>query len=237
MQAIILNSGTGSRMGCRTQNLPKCLLPLGEGHTVLSKQVDSLADNGIRDMVLTTGQFHDTIKSYLLHRYGDRYQFQFIHNDRFKTTNYIYSLHLIRDYINSDCILLHGDLVYESGVMRGLLRSPNRNTVLVSPGEELPEKDFKAHIAQGRILQIAINIFHDCKFLLPLYRLEYSFMKQWLEQINEYIAQDKIAVYAENALNDLLKTELTLLPHYYEGFCMEIDTEEDYSICLSRNAL
>ena len=39
MKALILNSGTGSRMGDLTRTHPKCMTEIGGGETILSRQL------------------------------------------------------------------------------------------------------------------------------------------------------------------------------------------------------
>ena len=53
MKAIILNSGTGSRMGDMTKESPKCLTELRENETILRKQIEILKDRGNNLLVLS----------------------------------------------------------------------------------------------------------------------------------------------------------------------------------------
>ncbi|MCI8324860.1 MAG: NTP transferase domain-containing protein, partial [Lachnospiraceae bacterium] len=57
MKALILNSGMGSRMGDRTSEHPKCMTEISPGETILSRQLNQLADIGIKEVVMTTGPF------------------------------------------------------------------------------------------------------------------------------------------------------------------------------------
>ena len=61
MKALILNSGLGSRMGVLTSEHPKCMTEISPRETILSRQLRQLADAGIRDVVITTGLFRDTL--------------------------------------------------------------------------------------------------------------------------------------------------------------------------------
>ena len=62
MKALILNSGLGSRMGEASAERPKCLTPLPDGETILSRQLKQLAAEGIAHAVITTGPFEDQIR-------------------------------------------------------------------------------------------------------------------------------------------------------------------------------
>ena len=47
MKALILNSGLGSRMGVLTSEHPKCMTEISARETILSRQLQLIADAGI----------------------------------------------------------------------------------------------------------------------------------------------------------------------------------------------
>ena len=57
MKALILNSGTGSRMGVLTSEHPKCMTEVSNRETILSRQLRMLSAAGIEEVVMTTGCF------------------------------------------------------------------------------------------------------------------------------------------------------------------------------------
>ena len=60
-KAIILSAGQGSRLGHMVDDKPKCLIDFN-GRTLLDRQLDTLAANGIGEAVVVTG-FHDELVS------------------------------------------------------------------------------------------------------------------------------------------------------------------------------
>ena len=54
MKAIILSAGQGGRLLPLTENLPKCLLPIGE-YTLLEHQLRGLSACGVTDVAVVTG--------------------------------------------------------------------------------------------------------------------------------------------------------------------------------------
>ena len=64
MKALILNSGMGKRMGLLTSRHPKCMTELLEGETILSRQLKLLQQQGIREIVITTGLFDQVLVDY-----------------------------------------------------------------------------------------------------------------------------------------------------------------------------
>jgi len=52
VKALILNSGTGSRMGAITNAQPKCMTKLITGETILGRQLCQLTEVGIKDVII-----------------------------------------------------------------------------------------------------------------------------------------------------------------------------------------
>ncbi len=227
MQAILLNSGQGTRMGTLTADKPKCLVELNRGETILYRQVKALTEQGIDEIVVTTGPFAEKIDEYLKTHFKG-VNFKLVYNSRYEETNYIYSMYLAADNISADVILMHGDLVFDYRLLTGILSSGYENTVLVNPDMKLPVKDFKGLIKDGLVRQIGVNLLgENCYFLMPMYRLDEGTFNKWLDEIGKFIAAGKEKVYAEEALNQILN-EVALYPFYYrDEVCFEIDDTDD----------
>ena len=150
MKAVILNSGMGKRMGEHTATRPKCLLEIGGGDTILSRQVRQLLSVGIASFLITTGPFAEKVEGHLERLYPGL-RVEFVNNPRHETTNYIYSLLLAGELLDEEILLLHGDLVFEDRVLQKLLGSPHEHAVLVNRVVDLPEKDFKGRLEGGLV--------------------------------------------------------------------------------------
>ena len=229
MKAVILNSGTGSRMGSQTENNPKCMVHLNDETTILSHQISCLKACGVDEFLITTGPFPGMISEYLTEMFPDT-KISYVESKLYKTTNYIYSMYLADSQLRDDILLLHGDIVCAEDLYRDVLNSDMKDTVIIDSSAPLPEKDFKGRISgDGHITRIGIDLDgSDCRFLLPVYKLSKSFMDSWMDEIKSFKERDDLKVYAENALNNLLPDKLRLLPFDKKGrFCMEVDTLED----------
>ena len=51
-------------------------------------------------------------------------------------------------------------------------------------------------------------------------------MQTWMEEIDNYIQQDKTNLYGEIAFNNVAD-KINLMPMHTTAFCMEIDDHED----------
>lgn len=226
-QVLILNSGSGSRMGELTRNNPKCLVELTGGETILSRQLRFLQALGMQEVIITTGPFGEQVREYLAELFP-QLGVSFVGNPRYLETNYIYSLLLAADLVDDELLLLHGDMVFEPVVLDKLMVADSGNWVLIKAQEALPEKDFKAEIRNGRIRKIGVDLFSpESVFLLPIYRLTKSAFQAWKREMKRFESENNLQVYAENALNNLL-ADLVLKPvELGEDFCMEIDDADD----------
>ena len=131
MQAIILTAGYGRRMHPLSDACHKALLPVGPS-TILGRIVDALVAIEIRDIVVVTGYRADDIRAFLKGRYPE-VQFDYVHNERFDTTNNIVSLSLALDRaaFDADILLIECDLLFDPELLRRLAAARSGNTALL----------------------------------------------------------------------------------------------------------
>lgn len=227
MIALLLNSGLGSRMGDETREHPKCMTSITEKETIISWQVKLLERVGITEAVVTTGHLSDMLEDYLL-SLDTPIRFHFVHNPRYRETNYIYSMYLAKELLSGhDVLSLHGDLVMHPAVMDKLAAS-NVSAVTVDTTLPLPEKDFKGRIREGRLMEVGVNVFgEDTVELQPAYRFLAADFDRWMQEIERFIHEGNDRVYAENAFNAAWE-EIPVYPLDVQGLlCAEIDNQQD----------
>lgn len=229
MKAIILNSGKGSRMGEITSEHPKCMTEIAPNETILSRQLRMLADYDVDEVVITTGLFQKKLMDYC-ESLDLPIKYTFVYNSEYEHTNYIYSIYLARQALEDDEILLmHGDLVFENAVLEKVLNSQS-SCMVVSSTIKLPEKDFKAVIADDKIVKVGIDYFNDAVAAQALYHLQKEEWKIWMDKIIEFCEKDQRSVYAENAFNEVSNQCMIHPVDVKDLLCGEIDTPEDLAI-------
>ena len=227
MKALILNSGSGTRMGTLTSQHPKCMTEISDRETILSRQLRMLAQAGITQTVITTGPFEETLIDYC-RGLELPMEFSFVHNPDYASTNYIYSIYLTRELLDDDILLMHGDLVFEDAVLDALLDS-EVSCMAVSTTLPLPEKDFKAVVRDGKIVQVGIEFFQEAVAAQPLYFLRREDWRLWLNEIASFCERGETNCYAENALN-ALDGACPIAPlDVREQLCAEVDDPADLS--------
>ncbi len=232
MKALILNSGTGSRMGVLSSQHPKCMTEISSRETILSRQLRMLSEAGVTQAVITTGPFEEALADYC--RSLDLpLEVTFVHNPDYAQTNYIYSIYLAREHLDEDILLLHGDLVFENAVLDAMLACEG-SCMAVSTTQPLPEKDFKAVIRNGQVVKVGVEFVQDAAAAQPLYLLRREDWRRWLDEIEKFCQRGERCCYAEKALN-VLDGACQILPLDVEDMlCSEVDNPEDLSLVSAR---
>ncbi|MBO4473833.1 MAG: phosphoenolpyruvate mutase [Clostridiales bacterium] len=228
MKALILNSGLGSRMGVLTSEHPKCMTEISSKETILSRQLNQIAEAGIEEVVMTTGYYDKVLVNYC---FGLELplRFTFVKNPIYDQTNYIYSIYCAREYLDDDIILMHGDLVFEPEVFSRIVSSPV-SCMTVSSTLPLPEKDFKAVVRDGMVMKVGVGFFNEAMEAQALYKLNRADWKVWLDKIIEFCENENTKVYAENALNELEGAANIHALDVENLLCSEIDNPEDLAV-------
>lgn len=227
MQAVILASGLGSRLRPLTDKAPKPLIQVGES-SILKKIVDSLIEHEIKDIIVTTGYLEDQIKDFF--KAYPELNVEFVKNDIYDKTNYIYSIWLAQDKIKRDFLLFHSDLVFDKCLIKKVIDHP-KSGVLINKKTELLKKDFKARVLENRIKEIGVKLFDSDSYnCIPIYKFLYNDWLTFLESIDYSIKQGDVKCYAEDVFNKISE-KLEIVPIFFEDeFAMEVDDFEDLEI-------
>ena len=151
MRAIILAAGRSTRMLPLTQDIPKCLLPIGE-ETILEYQLRLIRGNGISDIIIVNGFAAENVEK--IAGNGIIY----IYNKNFLTTNSIYSLFLAKDYLDSDVLLLNSDILVNKKLMSMLVDENFSNAIIVDFNKKLYDGEMNVKTSNGFVVEIGKNI-------------------------------------------------------------------------------
>lgn len=225
MKALILNSGLGSRMGDLTKEKPKCMTKIKENETIVSRQLQQLSEQGINEVVMTTGPFEGELKKHC-QELELPIKISFIQNPVYKDTNYIYSIYGAKELLHDDIVLMHGDLVFDEMVLKNVCKS-EKSCMTVSSTVPLPEKDFKAVLNNGKIQKVGIEFFDNAVAAQPLYKIKKEDWEIWLNNIVNFCENNNRKCYAENAFNEV-SDKCNIYPLDIKNeLCSEIDTLQD----------
>ena len=191
-----------------------------------------MIQNGFDEFIIVTGYRQQQIVDFLQTRYPER-KVTFIYNDRYESTNNIYSLWLTRPYVDGEeVLLLDSDIVFDPQIVAKLLGSDKADALALNR-HELGAEEIKV-IADEE--QKVVEISKVCS--IP-------------EAIGESIGIEKMSATYTKALFQELETMITvegldnifyeraferLIPQGYsfyvidttEFFSAELDTVEDF---------
>jgi len=108
MKAVILAGGKGSRLRPYTTHFPKPLMPVGD-QPILEIVINQLKENGIKDIIITTGHMEGLIRSFFNDgkKLGVNIKYS-LESDPLGTAG---PLDLVRDDLNDTFILMNGDVL------------------------------------------------------------------------------------------------------------------------------
>jgi choline kinase len=157
VKGIVLAAGPGRRLHPLTTALPKTLLPLANGRTILDLALTNLRSVGVGEVVVVTGFAAERVRERvadLERRHGVRLELVF--NDRADTWNNAYSLWLAREALRDGALLVNGDTVHPVAVEERLLAARGADVLLaVDRQKKLGDEEMKVLLGEdGRVRRI-----------------------------------------------------------------------------------
>ncbi|MBU1704673.1 MAG: phosphocholine cytidylyltransferase family protein, partial [Nanoarchaeota archaeon] len=116
MKAIILAAGIGRRLYPITETVPKSMIQLN-GKPIIQYKIDALKAAGIHDIVVVVGHLKEVLKASLPK------DITIIYNDKFRTTNNMYSLWLAREHTKDGFMLLNADVIHDNEIIRRVVEA------------------------------------------------------------------------------------------------------------------
>ncbi len=130
-KAIILSAGQGSRLGHLTDNKPKCLIDFN-GRTLLDRQLDALAANGVEEAVVVTGFRDDQIEAALKRRGDVSPRVRTIYNPFYKVADNLGSLFVAKAEIEGDVLVWNGDTLVSEELMARVVGNRDQQGICVT---------------------------------------------------------------------------------------------------------
>ncbi|MDZ4226374.1 MAG: CDP-glycerol glycerophosphotransferase family protein, partial [Patescibacteria group bacterium] len=186
MKAIILAGGMARRLKPVTDDLPKCLLPVG-GKTIIDRQIESLFAESVEEVVVVTGFKSELLEQHIRLNHPNK-NIRTVKNEQYETTGPAYSLWRARDILGeNETLYLNGDLVCDHAVIKDLIASSKTSATAVSRNKWDEEQ-----------VKVAINPDRSVKAL-----------GKWIgasESYGEFVGATKMSKEFGQALKQILET-------------------------------
>jgi len=153
MKAIILSAGQGSRLGHLVDDRPKCLIDFS-GRTLLDRQLDTLAANGVEEAVVVTG-FHDELVERAIAERSGGPRVRTVFNPFYKVADNTGSLFMAREELAGDCLVWNGDTLVSNALMRRVVANDRSGIcVTIDRKDAYDDDDMKVVEEGGRLKAI-----------------------------------------------------------------------------------
>ncbi len=155
MQLIVLSAGKGSRLPKKFRNKPKCLVELNSKPLLLYNKTFYQC---FKNKIIVTGY-----KQLYLKKIAEQIDFTCIRNDKFSTTNMVYSLFLTKKLIKQDVVIVYGDIIFNDIIYK--LLKPKKNILPVNVNWL---KNWKKRMSAREVLEDAENLIIEKNNLLEI---------------------------------------------------------------------
>ncbi len=137
-RAVIVAAGMGRRLSPYTDEMPKCMVPVGD-RPMLAWQLDAFRAHGVTEFVIVRGYLGDVLEA-RVGELGDG--IQFVDNADFRKNNILQSLFCAREHLDGAFLVTYSDIIYTPEVVQRCVASPGDIALII-------DRDFR-DVYEGR---------------------------------------------------------------------------------------
>jgi len=226
MKAIILAAGKGTRLN-GVELKPKCLFEVG-GETLLARQIATLRELHVDDIVIVLGFEAERIRSLYEHTAS------FVTNTRFDETSSMYSLWLARDHLLDGFVVLNCDVLFHPQLLTRLLSSPFKDALLIDlvdkDNNHLGDEEMKVKLSNGLVIDIRKDMdpAEADGENVGIVKFSADGARRLIEEMDALISRGQLKDWAPRAFREFA-TRFPLHAISTEDYpWIEIDFPEDY---------
>jgi len=232
-QAILLLAGRGRRLGSLTEDCPKCLLEVA-GMPILERSLRALSQSGVSSAVFVVGHQADQIRHFVGSQYAG-IEITYLFNSQYAKTNTAYSLWLARNYLNKECLLLEGDILFNAETLERILHCTSGQSVWaalpIEPGKDegiLLQRNKSGYVEAVHLVRhpekTCPNLSYKCAGIQVLTA---QLARRLAVQLEAVINRGQVRIFADVVLGEILnETPMKLCS--LEGLSWdEVDDLED----------
>ena len=243
MQGLILAAGMGTRLGERTKDIPKVMMDV-EGKPLIMYALQRLYEQNVTETIIVVGYK----KEYIMEKCGNHYKemkLTYVINDRYETTNNVYSFYLSAEQIHDDLLMVEGDLLFSKQLLDHTLTNKHDCNIVVSKYNRntmngtviKAEKDVARELITKKFQGEGFDYDSAWK-TVNIYYFDREFMAKFSRMLELYVETGNLNNYYELVLGALI---------YYgdddirivvvdENDWFEIDDERDLLIAREHGA-
>lgn len=223
MRFLILAAGRGTRMHPFTNTTPKCLLHLGYGETVAERMARILKNlDPAAEVFYVLGFMHHEIRAVLPK------EVKVIQNPFYSVSNSIASLWFARSVLDTDLILINGDIVLSEAALAEIAALRNPATIILDSSKR-EKLDCGVVVENDRVALMAKSFDTGYGEYTGVIQMNAEVAKQVRLQTELMIEANDLNNWSEYALIQLiLSNDLYVTYHDIAGHeWAELDTLHD----------
>ncbi|HTJ46940.1 MAG TPA: phosphocholine cytidylyltransferase family protein [Kofleriaceae bacterium] len=121
MKAIVIAAGRGKRLGAHTEELPKCLVQVGD-RPILGWVARAFEAAGVDELVIIRGYRPDVLEAGARSIWKGK--LRFVENREWETNNILLSLACARSELDGPCLVTYSDIIFTPAVARACAAHP-----------------------------------------------------------------------------------------------------------------
>ena len=223
--AILLVAGLGRRLG---SDLPKCLVPLGDGTTLLQRAAHALASAGVERLVLATGHREEAIAEAAREL---PLPCELRRNPDYDRTQNAVSLWHCREAVRGEPFYkLDGDVLFRPEVIERLAACPAPVAVALDRAASLGDEEMKVLVQDGRIVAFGKGLDPSRAHgeTLGIERFDAASGARLFAALEAAVAAGRTDIYYEDVYGDLVAEGIAFAPVDVSDLpWTEVDTPED----------
>lgn len=227
-KVIVLAAGMGRRLGGTCK--PLLRLKAG-GPTLIERNISTLLDFGLKNIVIVTGYQEDKIKRAVKTTFGGA-NIRFISNPIYESSGSSYSLLMAEQiFTKNDSIVMDADLLYDKKILSFLLNCSRENVMLVDPKSKATGEEVNVFARNDRFIGMGRGMRDPTSYVgetIGMYRLSKSTGKKLAKGLGAVLKKRGRNLDYEEVF-DSMADELPIYPRKIPSIpWIEIDTKEDF---------
>ena len=222
-KAVIMAAGMGRRLEGAIGDIPKSLINLG-GEALITKQINMLKECGIKKIAVVVGYRKEKIKELL----GNNVTYYF--NPFFETTNSVTSLWFAKElFSDEDVIVMNGDMLVESSIVKDLLIDKNPVCVTVEVGK-YNEIGYKARIKDNFVdfMGMGIHKSEVAGEYVGISKVSKSIFPIFIKTLDNFMERKEFGTWYETAYVQMIGEGVRIsFVDTNQRSWLEIDTPDD----------
>lgn len=209
LQALIVAAGKSTRLYPLTKDMPKALIEIG-GKTLISRNIDALLKNNIRDIIIVTGFGEDKLSEHI-GKHG-----RCIYNPLSEVSGILASTWLGLKEIQNDFVFSYSDIIYDADILKGVIEYPAKCVIGVKK-QSISRDSEKVKIRGKRVTAISKDMseFESDGEFIGIAKFIGSAAKAFHSTVEELARENTFPEYDFiNAIERLLLKGQKIVPYF-----------------------